>query len=311
VASHAPGVDTEEQLRRWATPHTAQGLAAWRSTGDAPEALRPLLGAGSQAAPPPAADAQPAAPDGAAAASSGPEVKSKVQWKGRHVGNGAATAAAAAAGAAAAAAAAAAAVPPGYRRLGDADVWHAAVAACPGFLPAYAAYYHCRCRGWLIRSGLQYGADYVLYPRHPTAAHSTLCALVIPPSEGAGSASASAAAVRAGWPQWTELQALSRLCVQVNKGLILLHVVPALDDNATLVVPPHCKVVGPDTRGAAPAARVAAAEAASAAANGVRVGGGGATTVAAHLSRVQVVEVEVSRWNPGKGRLEVQVIPNE
>ena len=178
------------------------------------------------------------------------------------MGNAAATAAAAAAGAAAAAsaaAAAAAAVPPGYRRLSDADVWHAAVAACPGFLPAYAAYYHCRCRGWLIRSGLQYGADYVLYPRHPTAAHSTLCALVIPPSEGPGSASASAAAVRAGWPQWTELQALSRLCVQVNKGLILLHVVPALDDDATLVVPPHCKVVGQHARGAVPAARVAAA----------------------------------------------------
>ena len=315
VASRAPGVDTEEQLQRWTTPQTAQALSAWRSTGDAPEALRPLLGAGSLgAAPSPgAAAAQPAMPDGVAA-SAGPEVRSKVQWKGRHVGNAAATAAAAAAGAAAAAsaaAAAAAAVPPGYRRLGDADVWHAAVSACPGFLPAYAAYYHCRSRGWLIRSGLQYGADYVLYPRHPTAAHSTLCALVIPPSEGPGSASASAAAVRAGWPQWTELQALSRLCVQVNKGLVLLHVVPALDDDATLVVPPQCKVVGQGPRGATAASRVAAAEAASAAANGVKVGGGAAATVTAHLSRVRVVEVEVSRWNPGKGRMEVQVMPSE
>jgi hypothetical protein len=120
--------------------------------------------------------------------------------------------------------------PPGLRALSDFDVWSLAVAAQPGFPAAYRAYLHCRSRGWLVRSGLQYGADYVLYPRHPSLAHSTLTALVVPATEGPGGDSAAAAAARAGWPRWPELQALSRLCVQVNKGLLLLHVVPCVDD---------------------------------------------------------------------------------
>lgn len=337
VAASAPGVDTVEQLSRWASPHLASQLAAWRSgSGSTPECLRPVLGD--------------------AASVAGHQDAVRPQQANGHVHSNRHPSSASP-------------VPPGYRHLSDADVWHAAVDACPGFLPAYAAYYHCRCMGWLIRSGLQYGADYVLYPRHPNVAHSSLCALVVPPSEGPGSSSQAAAAVRAGWPQWTELQALSRLCVQVNKGLVLLHVVPAVDDNETLVEPrpavvaasahkvawhtPAVKTVeepatladwlpaddghtgrvqsqgdavklrnggargGVKKQRTPPAslsARVAAAEAECAASHGVKVATGAgavcrAPTVRAHLSRVRVVEVEVSRWNPARGRMTDVLMP--
>ena len=44
---------------------------------------------------------------------------------------------------------------------------------------------HFRLQGWLPRSGLQYGADLVLYRRHPSLVHSDCCALVLPENNGA------------------------------------------------------------------------------------------------------------------------------
>ena len=32
-------------------------------------------------------------------------------------------------------------------------------------------------QGWLVRPGTTYGADYVLYADHPSAAHSSFCVL--------------------------------------------------------------------------------------------------------------------------------------
>ena len=98
-----------------------------------------------------------------------------------------------------------------------------------GFIAKYAAHAHFRNQGWLPRSGLQYGADFVLYRNHPSLVHSDFC-VVLAPDAGAG-ASGDAAAdagetaptaprARLGIRKWTEVQAASRLCVQVNKGLI-------------------------------------------------------------------------------------------
>lgn len=47
------------------------------------------------------------------------------------------------------------------------------------FVSQYAAYHHFRSKGWLPRSGLLYGADYVLYQLHPEHAHSDYVVSVI------------------------------------------------------------------------------------------------------------------------------------
>ncbi|CAL6418271.1 unnamed protein product [Bathycoccus prasinos] len=98
---------------------------------------------------------------------------------------------------------------------------------------------HFRLQGWLPRSGLQYGADLVLYRRHPSLVHSDCCALVLPENNGArksfdvfseGNASESSlkennrGELTKSFPKWYELQSLSRLCVQVNKKLILCSI---------------------------------------------------------------------------------------
>jgi|Transcript_3176 tRNA-splicing endonuclease subunit Sen2 len=92
-----------------------------------------------------------------------------------------------------------------------------------------AATVHFRLTGWLPRSGLQYGADFVLYQRHPALVHSD-ATVVLVPDEGArrsfvvDTEKHRGVAIAEGWPDWPDLQATSRLAVQVNKNFIEAHV---------------------------------------------------------------------------------------
>ncbi len=143
----------------------------------------------------------------------------------------------AAVAAATAAAAAAAAPPP---ELSVDALWRAACAARPDFLPLYLCYHHFRAKGWIARTGLQYGADMVLYQRHPALAHSDYSVLILaaaPPAPGGGGRGgpgdadgaeadgwATCGAVRRPRPEWRDVQVLNRLTTQVGKRLLLLFV---------------------------------------------------------------------------------------
>jgi tRNA-splicing endonuclease subunit Sen2 len=111
--------------------------------------------------------------------------------------------------------------------------------AGPAFGLKCVATCHFRLQGWLPRSGLQYGADLVLYRRHPSLVHSDCCALILPENDGARNSfdvftndEASSSTLHEknrgeltkSFPKWYELQSLSRLCVQVNKKLILCSI---------------------------------------------------------------------------------------
>jgi hypothetical protein len=50
----------------------------------------------------------------------------------------------------------------------------------PSFPHHYIAYFHYRSKGWIARSGLQFGSDFVLYQFHPTVLHSLLSLLIVP-----------------------------------------------------------------------------------------------------------------------------------
>ncbi|GAB4818884.1 hypothetical protein N2152v2_005930 [Parachlorella kessleri] len=81
------------------------------------------------------------------------------------------------------------------------------------FLLQYLAYHHFRSKGWIPRTGLQYGADMVLYQRHPSLIHSDYSVLIMPRSPG--------------WRppvSWHDIQVLNRLTGQVSKKLLLLYV---------------------------------------------------------------------------------------
>ena len=68
-------------------------------------------------------------------------------------------------------------------------------------------------QGWIPRTGLQYGADFVLYQRHPALTHSDYTVLIVPLAPGQR-------------PDlgWHDLQISNRLSTQVSKKLLLLYV---------------------------------------------------------------------------------------
>lgn len=134
------------------------------------------------------------------------------------------------------------------------------------FVSQYAAYHHFRSKGWLPRSGLLYGADYVLYQLHPEHAHSNYLVSVLIERRGAETTGTPAL----GWQElsdcgtraqqvsaadveqaafkqpnyggfrtglsWLDAHILQRLARQVLKQLLLLYV----------VVPPGLLLAGPE-----------------------------------------------------------------
>lgn len=75
----------------------------------------------------------------------------------------------------------------------------------PQFVHLYKAYAHLRSKHWVVRAGLQFGADFMAYRHHPALVHSDYAVVVM-------------------WEMheqrlntWAEMQAMSRLCGSVAK----------------------------------------------------------------------------------------------
>lgn len=92
--------------------------------------------------------------------------------------------------------------------------------ARPDFLTLYLAYHHFRSKGWIPRTGLQYGVDFVLYQRHPALAHSDYSVLIQPLP---GTSPKAETLIRPPM-SWHDLQVTNRLTAQVGKRLLLLYV---------------------------------------------------------------------------------------
>lgn len=64
--------------------------------------------------------------------------------------------------------------------LSPAQLWARCVAADAAFVKAYAVYHFLRSRGWVPRSGLKFGADFLAYRRGPRHFHSRFGLLFSP-----------------------------------------------------------------------------------------------------------------------------------
>mmetsp|Transcript_12825 Transcript_12825/g.24360 ORF Transcript_12825/g.24360 Transcript_12825/m.24360 type:complete len:143 (+) Transcript_12825:3-431(+) len=90
------------------------------------------------------------------------------------------------------------------------------------FVEMYCAYRHFRKKGWLPRSGLQYGAHFVLYRKHPSQVHSDYTVVVmleVGPNESSPQEGFTSECNMT----WIEVSAAARLSAQVSKKLILLY----------------------------------------------------------------------------------------
>ncbi|KAI9141110.1 hypothetical protein BKA69DRAFT_1076102 [Paraphysoderma sedebokerense] len=86
------------------------------------------------------------------------------------------------------------------------------------FIIDYVAYHYFRSKKWVVKSGLKYGVDYVLYHKGPVYSHSEYAVLLIPTFEGQEEHGENQHSF-----QW--LLGLNRVCSQVKKKILLCYVI--------------------------------------------------------------------------------------
>ncbi|XP_024984787.1 tRNA-splicing endonuclease subunit Sen2-1-like isoform X1 [Cynara cardunculus var. scolymus] len=93
------------------------------------------------------------------------------------------------------------------------QLWEYMISKKPSFPTFFKAYSHLRIKNWVVRSGCQYGVDFVAYCHHPSLVHSEYGVMVF--SEGNGNDRLRV---------WSDFQCTLRLCGSVAKTLLILHV---------------------------------------------------------------------------------------
>ncbi|TKA74644.1 hypothetical protein B0A49_04901 [Cryomyces minteri] len=99
----------------------------------------------------------------------------------------------------------------------------AALAPDDAFLLAYATYHHFRTLGWVVRPGVKFGVDWLLYNRGPVFAHAEFAVLVAPAYSHAAWAGTGRQRGQ-GQRDWWWLHCVNRVQSQVRKGLIVAFV---------------------------------------------------------------------------------------
>ncbi|KAJ5603128.1 hypothetical protein N7537_006084 [Penicillium hordei] len=95
------------------------------------------------------------------------------------------------------------------------------------FMTSYAVYHHFRSLGWVIRSGVKFGTDYLLYNRGPVFSHAEFAVIVIPSyshpywSETEERKNYTAEKQARSW--WW-MHCVSRVQAQVLKSLVVCYV---------------------------------------------------------------------------------------
>ncbi|CAO3673394.1 unnamed protein product [Rhizopus stolonifer] len=86
----------------------------------------------------------------------------------------------------------------------------------------YVVYHYYRSLGWVPKSGIKFGVDFVLYKSGPAYRHADYAVFIIPLKEGEEEEKKS----------WTWLLGLNRVCSQVKKTLVLCYVTipPVIND---------------------------------------------------------------------------------
>eukprot|EP00890_Picochlorum_soloecismus_P004111 jgi/Picsp_1/4700/NSC_02069-R1_trna intron endonuclease len=104
------------------------------------------------------------------------------------------------------------------RLLDTAGAWLEMQRSRDDFTLLYLCYHHFRSKGWIPRTGLQYGVDFVLYQKHPAITHSDY-SVSIQTDESLGLGSRSRPRM-----SWHDLQVTNRLTAQVGKRLLVARI---------------------------------------------------------------------------------------
>ncbi|KAI4267449.1 MAG: hypothetical protein L6R38_008252 [Xanthoria sp. 2 TBL-2021] len=95
------------------------------------------------------------------------------------------------------------------------------------FLLSYVAYHHFRSLGWVVRPGIKFGVDHLLYNRGPVFTHAEFAVIVLPAYTDASWSSTvelQAAVKKKTKKSWWWLHCVNRVQAQVKKTLLLAYV---------------------------------------------------------------------------------------
>ncbi|CAE6454541.1 unnamed protein product [Rhizoctonia solani] len=95
------------------------------------------------------------------------------------------------------------------------------------FLVNYIVYHHYRSLGWVVRGGIKFCVDYMLYKRGPVFSHAEFALVVIPVYENPTDKDTSPFQLQNTDPfSWSWLSTLNRINTQVKKGPEILFAYP-------------------------------------------------------------------------------------
>ncbi|KKZ68911.1 hypothetical protein EMCG_00082 [[Emmonsia] crescens] len=141
------------------------------------------------------------------------------------------------------------------------------------FILSYVVYHHFRSLGWVIRSGVKFGVDYLLYNRGPVFSHAEFAICLLPAYSDPYWTATEERIQRVTKKQgrtWWWLHCVNRVQAQVKKSLVLCYVeVPP--------PPPQPRPTGVD-------------------------GGCGELDIGALLKTYKVREMSIKRWVPNRSR---------
>ena len=98
------------------------------------------------------------------------------------------------------------------------------------FLSSYVVYHHFRSLGWVVRPGIKFGVDYLLYNRGPVFSHAEFAVVIVPSYSDAywksqtGKVDLARAGVREKGKAWWWLHMVNRVQSQVRKTLVVAFV---------------------------------------------------------------------------------------
>ena len=95
------------------------------------------------------------------------------------------------------------------------------------FMISYVVYHHFRSLGWVVRSGVKFGVDYILYNRGPVFSHAEFAVVVVPSyghSHWSETAERRAHCEEKMARSWWWLHCVNRVQAQVKKSLVVCYV---------------------------------------------------------------------------------------
>ncbi|XP_041362114.1 tRNA-splicing endonuclease subunit Sen2-like [Gigantopelta aegis] len=121
--------------------------------------------------------------------------------------------------------------------LGLSYLWNHFCDVQKTFLPNYIAYHHFRSKGWVPKSGLKFGCDFILYREGPPFYHGSYSVVVRLVDEQTLQDSTYH---NTRCLSWTSLSGLNRITEHVAKELLICYVIKPRDITPERLASPKC-----------------------------------------------------------------------